>query len=401
MKKKSFTLKNPASDFASLGDHCALTVQILPIRAGFVAGVGTLPVMLHDPGCWEDRNAVCLSTMNRRQWLELTGSAGLAALLSGCASSSRPGRINPAAAERLGGEGYGIWQGGRWISGRNPARRLPSLSITKSLAALAVVRAAGEGWIELDRPLIDVIPEWRSDPGKRLVTVRMLVNQTAGFSSGVAELYRGKIRDKGKVAIALPLIDPPGERFRYGPASDEILAEVLRRYLREHGSTTENLLREVMGRIGISSPDWRKDLTEHYYLSTGAEFSVTDLGRLGQVAAKLANGENTAGLRSDVFRDLASPRTANPMVAAGIWWNRNASKAGAFSIEPERNLNAVRPPSFWQLACLASDIDPNWLAMVGSGGKRVYVLPSRDLVIARLDRSASWNDGGFLRAISS
>ena len=88
------------------------------------------------------------------------------------------------------------------------------------------------------------------------------------------------------------------------------------------------------------------------------------------------------------------------MVAAGIWWNRNAAKAGAFAIEPERNIDAVRPSSFWQLACLGTDLDPGWLAMVGSGGKRVYVLPSRDLVIARLDRAASWNDGAFLRAIS-
>jgi CubicO group peptidase (beta-lactamase class C family) len=88
------------------------------------------------------------------------------------------------------------------------------------------------------------------------------------------------------------------------------------------------------------------------------------------------------------------------MVAAGIWWNRNAAKPGAFPIEPERHLDAVHPPSFWQLACHGTDVDPGWLAMVGSGGKRVYVLPSRDLVVARLGRSNSWNDGAFLRAIS-
>ena len=103
----------------------------------------------------------------------------------------------------------------------------------------------------------------------------------------------------------------------------------------------------------------------------------------------------------DVFRDLASPRAANPMVAAGIWWNRNAAKALSFSIQPERHIDAVRPPSFWQLACLGADLDPGWLAMVGSGGKRVYVLPSRELVIARLDRTAGWNDGAFLRSISA
>lgn len=339
--------------------------------------------------------------MKRRRWLGLAGRTGLAALVPGCAFSTGHQGINPAAADRLGGEAYGIWQGGRWVGGRDPDRRMPSLSITKSLAALAVVRAVGEGWLALDQPLGGIVPEWQLDEEKSRVTVRMLVNQTAGFSSGVAELYRGRIEDKGRVAISLPLVDAPGERFRYGPASDEILAEILRRNLRERGSTTEIFLREIMGRIGISSPNWRKDLQGKFYLSTGAECSVRDLGRLGRVVAKLAKGNNSAGLKGDVFRDLASPRPANPMVAAGLWWNRNASQAGAFSIEPERNLDAVRPPSFWQLACLGTDIDPGWLAMVGSGGKRVYILPSRDLIVARLAHSASWNDGAFLREISA
>ena len=48
----------------------------------------------------------------------------------------------------------------------------------------------------------------------------------------------------------------------------------------------------------------------------------------------------------------------------------------------------------------AAGVDPGWLAMVGSGGKRVYILPSQGLVVARLDRARSWNDAAFLRAIS-
>jgi CubicO group peptidase (beta-lactamase class C family) len=338
--------------------------------------------------------------MKRRKLLELASQAGLAAILPGCATPPSSDRINPAAAARFGGDGYAIWQYGRLLAAQNRGQRLPSLSITKSLAALAVVHAAGEGWIDLDRPLGDTVPEWRSDPAKRRITTRMLVNQTAGFPSGVAALYRGKIQNKGKVAIALRLVDSPGSQFRYGPASSETLAEILRRHLRPHGSTTESLLRDLMRRIGISSPDWREDAGGNFYLSTGAEFSVNDLGKLGQVVAQLANGNNAAGLRSDVFRDLASPRSANPMVSAGIWWNRNAPKPRAFSIEPERNIDAVRPPSFWNLASFGPDLDSGWLAMAGSGGKRVYVLPSRDLVVARLGRSASWNDAAFLRAIS-
>lgn len=339
--------------------------------------------------------------MKRRRWLGLAGHAGLAALVPGCALSTRRTDINTTAIGRLGGAGFGIWKGGRFVAGHHLHGRMPSLSITKTLTALAVVTAVGEGLIGLDRSLVDIIPEWRADPGKRSITLRMLVNQTAGFSSGVAALYRGAVSDKGRIALALPLVDPPGVQFRYGPASSEILGEILRRVLREHASTTEIFLREVMGRIGVSSSNWRKDGSGKYYLSTGAEFTVKDLGTLGQIVAKLASGTSAAGLKAGVFRDLASPCTANPMVAAGLWWNRNASKSGAFSIEPERHLDAASPASFWQRACLGNSADPGWLAMVGSGGKRVYVLPSQDLVIVRLDRASHWNDAAFLQAAVS
>lgn len=341
------------------------------------------------------------AAMKRRRWLGLAGRAGLAALVPGCASSGGRAEINAAAIDRLGGAGYGVWKDGRFVAGRHLGGRMPSFSITKSLAALAVVGAVGEGWIELDRPLAGILPEWRTDAGKRRITVRMLVNQTAGFPTGVAALYRGSIPDKGKVALALPLVDTPGEQFRYGPASSEILAEVLHRALRERGSNTEIYLREIMGRIGVSSPAWRKDGSGRFYLSTGAEFAVQDLGRLGQVVAKLANGTDAAGLKAGVFHDLASPRPANPMVAAGLWWNRNSAKSGAFPIEPERHLDTVSPASFWQRACMGTGVDPGWLAMVGSGGKRVYVLPSSDLVIVRLDRATAWNDAALLRAAVS
>jgi CubicO group peptidase (beta-lactamase class C family) len=339
--------------------------------------------------------------MKRRQWLNQAGLAGLAVCLPSCTSSPHLEELNLSAIQRFGGDAFGTWKTGRWLGGHRPDGRMPSLSITKSLAALAVVRGTQEGWLELDRPLGGILPEWRTDPEKRRITVRMLVNQSAGFASGVASLYRGEIQNKGKIAIALPLVDPPGARFRYGPASSEILAEILRRNLQKQGSTTEKFLTVIMKQIGISSPDWRKDLGEHFYLSTGAEFSVNDLGKLGQVIAKLASGIDTAGLKAEVFRDLASPRAANPMVAAGIWWNRNATRKGAFSIEPERHIDDVHPPDFWKLACLAKNLDSDWLAIVGSGGKRVYVLPSQNLVIARLGRSATWDDAAFLRALSA
>ena len=338
--------------------------------------------------------------MNRRKWLVLAGRAGCTALLPACAGKSGSGpAIHTAALERQGGYGFGAWQGGRLLAGRDPARRLPSLSITKGLAALAALRAISEGWLDPDQGLSEMIPEWRADPAKPRITVRMLVNQSAGFPSGVAELYRGRIPRKGEVAVALPLADPPGRQFRYGPAAWEVLAEVLRRNLARQGSTPEAFLDSLMRRIGIRSPNWRKDVSGARYFSTGAEFSVNDLGRLGQLLARLANGRDSGGLSAACFADLCSPRPANPMFSAGIWWNRNAARADATSIEPERHIDDPLPPAFWQNACLAAGLSPGWLALVGSGGKRVYVLPAEDLVIVRIGRSPHWNDAAFLRSV--
>lgn len=340
--------------------------------------------------------------MNRRDWLRWAGSfAGMG--LAGCGSSAPATSISQSTKRRLGSggvSGYGIWQGGRALENASLGSRPGSLSLTKSLAALAVVRAAGEGWLPLDGTLTDVIPEWRGDAAKSRITPRMLTNMTAGFDPGAGTLYRNKHPDKGKAAINLPLLDAPGTRFRYGPACWEVLGEVLHRKLSAQGSTVEKYIQRVMRRVGLSTPDWRADGAGHYYLSTGARFSVRDLGKYGRVLGRLASGENDAGLDALIFRDLASPRMANPMFGAGIWWNRNGGRNGASAIEPERVLDGARDPGFWNRACLSTSADPGWFALVGSGGKRVYVLPSRELVIVRMGTAYGWNDGAFLDTVS-
>jgi CubicO group peptidase (beta-lactamase class C family) len=342
--------------------------------------------------------------MNRRKWLTLAGPVLFTSCAAGSSTEARqpvdPARA-AAAAAALGGEGHAVWQGRRLVAGQATDHRLPSFSITKTLAALAVVRAAGEGWLSLDETLTEPVPEWRDHPLKRRITARTLVNQTPGLAPGIPQLYRGPIRDKGATALALPALAPPGERFLYGPAASEALAEVLRRRLLARGSSLDAFLRQLMSRIGLSSPGWRRDNRNQPYLSTGAEFSVAELGNLGRTVASLTRGSDSAGLSAAIFQDLAAPRPANPMFSAGIWWNQNAARPGAVAVEPERELEDPRPPAFWGRACLAPDIDPGWLALVGSGGKRVYVLPDQDLIFARVGRDRRWSDAAFLRAVTA
>lgn len=304
-------------------------------------------------------------------------------------------------ARRHGGQGWSAWGGGRRITGWNTGARGPALSITKSLAALACTRAAGESWLGDGERVADTISEWRGDARKSRITVRMLLQQTAGLEAGVAALYRNPT-DKGRNSIALRAVDEPGTFFRYGPACWEVLAELLHRKLVAKGGSLENFLhRAVMRPVGLSSPDWRSDRKGRFFLSTGAELDVDDLGRLGRVIGRLLSGENVAGFEAGDFSRMTRPSPVNPMFGGGLWRNVNARKSAAVAIEVEDALDPAPAVAFWQHACLSRSQPSGLVALIGSSGRRVFIWPSEGKVVARLGRVSTWKDSPFLDALSA
>jgi len=339
--------------------------------------------------------------INRRHFL-----CSLAAACGGCAipaggSGWTSGALARAdsVAKRHGAQGWAAWQGGRRVTAWNPDARGPSLSLTKVLAALAATRAMGDGWLSDGERVAATIPEWNGDARKSRITVAMLLQQTAGLEAGVAALYRNP-SDKGRAAISLQAIDEPGTLFRYGPACWEVLAELLQRKLAGQGDTMEKFLhRAVVGPIGLSSPNWRSDRKGRFFLSTGAEMSVAELGRLGRTVGALLRGENKDGFDAAIFARMTRPSAANPMFGGGIWRNANATKSGAIAVEIEDALDPPKSAGFWQKACISRRQPSEMVALIGSSGRRVFIWPSEDKVVTRLGRAASWKDGPFLDAL--
>ncbi len=301
-------------------------------------------------------------------------------------------------ARANGGRGWAAWEGGSLRSSWRTHHRGPVLSVTKALGGLACARAVGEGWLSLDERVSATLSEWGGDAAKDGITVRMLLQMTAGLREGAGALYRRSIADKGKVAMSLPVVDEPGTRFRYGPACWEVLAECLHRKLVARGETLERFLhRAVMRPLRLSSPEWRSDAGGRFYLSTGAELNVTEMGRLGRAIGKLASGQQVAGISASAFRDVTRSSRANPMFGGGVWSNRKAP--GGREIEVEEVLDPPKDPGFWRSACLSRSQPSSMLALIGSAGQRVYVWPDEGRVIARLGYSGSWRDGTLLRVV--
>ncbi len=130
---------------------------------------------------------------------------------------------------------------------------------------------------------------------------------------------------------------------------------------------------------------------------TGAELSVTDLGRLGRTLGGLLSGNDSAGIAAGDFKEMTKPSSANPIFGGGLWLNRYAGRGRP--IEVEGALDPARGPGFWRGACLSNRQPSSMVALVGSGGRRVFIWPQSGQVVARLGFSGRWRDGPLLAVL--
>ena len=108
----------------------------------------------------------------------------------------------------------------------------PLASISKTVAATAVMRLVEQGRIDLDTPVQRYIPTFRiqDEAASRTITIRHLITHTPGFEGQLTTVDRGlasleyfadtTIRD-------LPLLAPPGAIWSYNNAGFTLLGRVI------------------------------------------------------------------------------------------------------------------------------------------------------------------------------
>ncbi|MEU7909611.1 serine hydrolase domain-containing protein [Microbispora bryophytorum] len=113
--------------------------------------------------------------------------------------------------------GHGHTAGGEAITPDTP---VPLASLSKSFTALAVLRLADEGRIDLDAPVRRYLPEFTmADARAEKITVRQLLQQTSGMSDRTFPELTLPAPDDLKSAVAMlrtaPLAAAPGTRMIY------------------------------------------------------------------------------------------------------------------------------------------------------------------------------------------
>lgn len=275
---------------------------------------------------------------------------------------------------------------GRVIFERGPGLvQTPRIfSITKSLVSIGIFRDAVTGGLSLGRSVSRGPAQ-----GTKFVD---LMNQTSGLEPMSAEFYSEGLRDK---QLVFRNMSPPraSRGFVYGAAHWEVLAEEVAAARR---TSLDSWIRKF---VPGARPDvlgrWRRDGQGRLFFSTGAKMSAREL--LPAANEALAGmGRGSGAWPSAVRSLLCSGTSQNPMYALGFWLNRGAALRGAREIDIEDSLDPPPPGKFWRNGCMAKAAPPDLLAMVGSGGQRVYIVPSRSLVVIRYGAGGGFSDAEFL-----
>jgi CubicO group peptidase (beta-lactamase class C family) len=244
-----------------------------------------------------------------------------------------------------------------YFAGITAATPNPLYSGTKSFWGVVALCAQADGLLQLDEPVAETIVQWRDDPWKRRVTLRMLLSLTAGFGFGGL----GAAVPVYERALAMPLKNEPGMRFTYGGIPFQVFGAVLAQKLARVNSTPHDYLRErVTNPAGVTIASWRKLSDGTHPLPTGASLTAESWLAYGRFVLRERQRLAPAFIGS----------SANARYGLG-WW-----------------IGARYAPADLVYAS-------------GSAGQALYLVPSLDLVVVRFGRSPSYRHETFSKRLFS
>ena len=241
-----------------------------------------------------------------------------------------------------------------------PENKHDERSVTKSVTALVLGVAIGRGWVKgVDELVLPFFPEYADlrSPEKDRITLRHLLTMSSGLewhefgvpytSAANSEIGMDIAPDPYRFALMQPMVAPPGEIWNYNSGSSELLGAVL---WKTTGKPLDQLARTLLfAPLGITDVEWYP------------------LGRLDLPSA-------AAGLRLRP-RDLA--KIGQLILQHGVWNGKQVVPAWWIDTATKPQINGFYGYQFW----VGRSGSVHWVAAVGLGGQRLFIVPDLDLVV--------------------
>lgn len=226
---------------------------------------------------------------------------------------------------------------------------------TKSFWGIAALTAQREGLLSLDERVSESFPEWKAEAWKRRVTLRELLQLTAGVPFGGL----GASVPPYEKALAVHLKAAPGTSFTYGGIPLQIFGAAFSKKLQALKMTPHDFLHaRVLDPNRIKVASWRtlKDGTQP--LPTGAFLTARNWLQYGDFV----------GQHVKEYAECFAGSSANPRYGLG-WW----------------------------LAFPKMPVDLAYAS--GSGGQGLYLIPSEQILAVRFGNGGSFNHEAFLKRL--
>lgn len=283
---------------------------------------------------------------------------------------------------RLGGVSLLVMRNGKTVfedypNGGAPEKGWELASGTKSFWGVVAAVAVKDGILSLDEKAADTLTEWRQDRVKSTIKLRQILSLTSGLKPapiGRPPAYAD--------AIASPSIAASGARFDYGPLNYQIFGEILRRKLQRYdngrfATPLDYLKARILDPLGVRPTAWKTGADGYPHLPSGAALTARDWARFGEFVRQGAHLNGRAVVDTEAFADNFEGSKVNAAYGLTWWLNKQPS---AEALEASRTMQTATD----LYSHPRRDELPDDLFMAaGAGNQRLYIIPSRDLVVVR------------------
>ncbi len=250
---------------------------------------------------------------------------------------------------------------------------------TKSFSGVMLAAAIEDKLVKnFDEKVSETITEWKNDKQKANITLRQLLSLTSGIDAGQI----GRVPEYAD-AINSPVSDEAGTRFEYGPVPFQIFGEVMRRKLAPQKETVMNYLkRRILTPIGLNIAFWRMS-DGNPLLPQGASLTAREWVKFGLL---LKNGGKYGGkqiVAKKLLGELVIGSKANPAYGMTFWLNHEGKSPTGM-------------PTAMRVETNNGDAVKDLYMAAGAGNQRLYIIPSKDLVIVRYGNFGKFDDKDFL-----
>ena len=246
-------------------------------------------------------------------------------------------------------------------------------SATKSFWGPAVAAMIADGLLSsYDENVSETLVEWKEDAAKSRITVRQLLDLSAGLAQDLRALKgEGSAQNMYEYALGLRQASQPGERFQYGPASFYVLGEFISRKLgSKYKDPLDYLTKRILDPLGIRYTEWLRDSAGNPHVPNGAHLTARDWWRFGQFLLQRGEWEGRQIVPRDLLVESIRPSRLNPGYGLTFWLNN-----------PNGFGERMSAPSGTPAGVIYPDGYPDIYAAMGAGTNDLFIVPSLGMVI--------------------